>query len=337
MSPRSAIYAALMLLAAQVAFGAAVEHTATLETFAGEVKVLKGGTAPVAPAMRMVLRSKDVIYTGKDSTATIVFPDGSAIQLEPKTRFAIQLLEYADGQRRRSFSLHYGAVVAKISRFFGVGSKASISTPTAVAAARGTGFRLSYDPLMKLTILSVADGTVEFTCGGVTTLCHAGETLTAKGNHAGRRQGTPQTMGLLAGTLIALALFENQPSTGPPSILEPRLAAEAPAEPPAPEPAPPPIIAALEATPPVIDPEPVVLIPAPEPTIPPQIVSGRSMDWTMPGIFGAGVLAAVLSGGGRAGSDAPVPVPEPGSLLAMIIGISGLAAGIRRSKLKVGS
>lgn len=338
MSPRSAIYAVLMLLASQLAFGATAEHTATLETFAGEVKVLKGGATSVTPTLRMVLRSKDVLYTGKDSSATIVFPDGSAIQLEPKTRFTVQLLEYTHGQRRRSFSLQYGAVVARVSRFFGVGSKASISTPSAVAAARGTGFRLSYDPLIQLTILSVLDGTVEFTRGGVTTLCHAGETLTAKGNHAKRRQGTPQTMGLLAGTLIALALFENQSSTETPSILAPRLAAEAPAEPPAPEPAPP-IIPAFEPTPPVIDPEPVVLIPAPEPTIPPQIGSGRSMDWTMPGILGAGVLAAVLSGGGGVRSDAPslAPVPEPGSLLAMSIAISGLAAGIRRSKLKVGS
>ena len=329
----------VIILTAQIAFGA-TEHAATLEAFAGEVKVLQGGTASVTPALRMVLRSKDVIYTGKSSTATIVFPDGSAIQLEPKTRFTVQLLEYVPGgPRRRSFALQYGAVVARISHFFGVGSKASISTPTAVAAARGTGFRLSYDPLTKLTILSVADGTVEFTCGGVTILCHAGESIIAKGHKMGGPQETPQTIDSFASSLGVMGAFEAQQPAEPLPALEPVLPAETrgPTET---APQPPAPILPVE---PVVLPSTANVTPAEMPTPPPfaptppeQVHQTQAMDWTLPGILGAGVLAAVLlqnDSGSRV--DIPLPpttVPEPASLLVLIVGISGFAGMVIRKR-----
>ena len=325
----------LLALAAQVAFGATAEHTATLEAFAGEVKILKGGTASAPPSVRMALRSKDVVYTGKDSAATIVFPDGSAVQLEPKTRFTIQLLEYSQGQRRRSFTLHYGAVVARISRFFGVGSKASIATPTAVAAARGTGFRLSYDALTQLTILSVSDGTVEFTCGGITTMCGAGETIIAKGHKPGPPQGTPETMGTFAGQIAALATFEQAPVNETPSVLEavvPQLITPA-----QPEPTPTPTTPVPEGVfmlPETNEPptQPTATMPPFTPNLPQPQKEMRRMDWTLPGILGAGVLAAVLTGGGGSRGEPTAPVPEPGSLMALGIGVSGIIGMAIRSR-----
>jgi hypothetical protein len=331
----------LFVFASNVAFGATAEHTATLEAFTGEVKILQGGTTSVTPALRMVLRSKDVVYTGKASSATIVFSDGSAIQLEPKTRFIVQLLEYAGGQRRRSFSLNYGTVIARISRFFGAGSKASIATPTAVAAARGTGFRLTYDALTMLTILSVTDGTVEYTCGGVTTLCHAGETIVSRGSSPGKLGNTPPDAGSqFLEDMMNLSMYETPPTITPPSVLENALPPEPTVNPPR---------QPIEPTPPLTT-EPVIIPPtgpppAPSPpppftpTAPPEGQQNSQVqraNWALPGILGAGVLAAVLSGGGGSRGGEPVqPIPEPSVLLAMGLGISGLAAGIRRSRLKV--
>ena len=340
--PGACLAIILLVLASHVAFGATAEHTATLEAFTGEVKILQGGTTSVTPTLRMVLRSKDVVYTGKASSATIVFSDGSAIQLEPKTRFIVQLLEYAGGQRRRSFSLNYGTVIARISRFFGAGSKASIATPTAVAAARGTGFRLTYDALTMLTILSVTDGTVEYTCGGVTTLCHAGETIVSRGSSPGELSDTPPDAGSqFLEDIINLSIYETPPAITPPSVLENVLPPEPTVNPPR---------QPIEPTPPLTT-EPVIIPPtenppqeAPNPpppftpTAPPggqQNPQVQGANWALPGIIGAGVLAAVLSGGGSRGGEPVQPIPEPSSLLAMGLGISGLAAGIRRSRLKV--
>ena len=318
--------AILFALASHVAFGAPAEHAATLEAFAGEVKVLQGGTTPATPTLQMFLRCKDVIYTGKSSSATIVFPDGSAIQLEPKTRFTIQLLEYAGGQRRRSFSLHYGSVVARISHFFGAGSKASISTPTAVAAARGTGFRLSYDALTALTTLAVTDGTVEFTCGGIMTLCHAGETIFARGRVPGTPQETsPDTQGQFLQQMNGLEAYEIAPTAILPSVTETPPPTEAPTN--RTEQTEPPV--ALLVVPLVLLPKtnpPPTELPSPPPFTPaPQGSNSQiqGMNWTVPGILGAGILAAVMSGGGSRG-DSIQPVPEPGGLLVLGVGITGL-------------
>src|SRR5205823_5291823 len=117
----------------------------------------------------------DVIRTGADSTATLVFPDGSAVQVEPNTEFQVRLLDYArGGERDRSFMVRSGSIVAHVSKFFGGQSRATMCTPTTVAAVRGTGFRVQYDPQRKETFVQVADGKV-----AVRTA--AGETATQKG------------------------------------------------------------------------------------------------------------------------------------------------------------
>lgn len=190
------------------------ELTAQLEAFTGDVQVFKGGESPpVVPDGKMTLRNKDVIATGDDGMATVVFPDGSAIQLSPKTRFTVVLLDFArSGRRNRSFMVDYGSVVARVSHFFGAESRATVYTPTAVAAARGTGFRIGHDFPKKKTLLEVGEGTIEFQCGESTVFCEEGQTVESTGTRMGLAQPmSADALQHLMEVLDSLAAYESAP------------------------------------------------------------------------------------------------------------------------------
>jgi len=208
------LVAAIILLVADGVRRENRELTALLDTFTGDVQVFKGGESPsVVPEGKMTLRNKDVITTGDDSSATVVFPDGSAIQLEPKTRFTVVLLDFARGGRRnRSFMVDYGSVVARVSHFFGAESRATIYTPTAVAAARGTGLRIGHQLPKQKSLLEVGDGTVEFQCGESTVFCEEGQTVESTGTRMGAvHPMSPDALQHLKEVLDSLAAYESAP------------------------------------------------------------------------------------------------------------------------------
>lgn len=145
------------------------ELSARIASMRGQVLVTKGGqTAGVSATPNSTLEEKDVVMTGPDGEVTIVFPDGSSILVEPGSRFEVRLLGFSRGEvRDRSFVVQVGSAVARFSQRFGKGSRGVISTPTAVAAVRGTAFRVAYDPgtsrrVAPLTYVAVVEGTVEF-------------------------------------------------------------------------------------------------------------------------------------------------------------------------------
>ena len=139
------------------------EFRTVLKSFSGQVTISSNGGADINATEDAELRDKDVIKTGPGATATLAFSDGSAVQLEENTEFEVRLLDYTrGGNRDRSFMLRSGSAVSQVSKFFGKDSRATVCTPTAVAAVRGTGFRVTFDPAKKETYLQVVDGTVEF-------------------------------------------------------------------------------------------------------------------------------------------------------------------------------
>ncbi len=192
----------------------AKEFKATLVAFTGSVTVFQHADNRSVPAsLNMALRDKDVVRTGANSTATLVFPDGSAIQLEPNTEFEVRLLDFVrGGVRDRSFMVRFGAAVAYVSQFFGARSQATVCTPTAVAAVRGTGFRVVYDPYNKQTVVQVVDGAVRFRTPITETASQPGQMATAIGYQLGTVQGLPQgTQQILAATVNQLRRFEQPP------------------------------------------------------------------------------------------------------------------------------
>ena len=141
------------------------EMRARAFTVTGQVNVVTETTQGTGPARPLTVNGElsggDVVTTGPGASATLVFPDGSSVLVEQNTEFEVRLLDYTrDGRRDRTFQVRAGSVIANVSRFFGVGSQATICTPTAVAAVRGTGFRVVYSPAQRESYIQVVDGAV---------------------------------------------------------------------------------------------------------------------------------------------------------------------------------
>ena len=188
------------------------EFTANLAAFAGQVAVYLGGKAtPAAPKTAMPLATKDLVTTAVDGTATVAFPDGSAVLVEPYTQFEVRLMDYGRTDvRDRSILVRSGAVVARVSKRFGLRSQTSICTPTAVAAARGTGFLVAYNPRTRDTFVSVVDGTVDFRTSGGSLQVGPGQAALARGGDPPALQ-PPGAQDRVRAAFDQLARFEQPP------------------------------------------------------------------------------------------------------------------------------
>lgn len=203
----------LLLTLAAVAFAIALldgarreygEFYASLASFQPQVAVRRSkNKLPVTE--KMPLQNKDAVSTAANGTATVAFPDGSAILVQPNTKFEIQLLDYNRGPKRdRSFLLRSGEVFTRISKLFGKKGQTLICTPNAVAAARGTGFSVRFDPSANSTFVEVIDGVVALRNAGGRIEIKKGQTGTATGNqppflgNVGRPQALTQRFTSLA-------------------------------------------------------------------------------------------------------------------------------------------
>ncbi len=208
---------ALVVFVALVADGIrreSKEFKAILVAFSGSVQVMLHERGQWVPASQnMALRDKDLVRTGQQSSATLVFPDGSAIQLEPNTEFEVRLLDFArGGLRDRSFMVRFGSAIAYVSQFFGVRSQATVCTPTAVAAVRGTGFRVVYDPVNQQTVVQVIEGSVHFRTPIAETPSQPGQATSASGYQLASVVVLPSSaQRMLAAQIAFLRRFEQPP------------------------------------------------------------------------------------------------------------------------------
>ncbi|MCS7191643.1 MAG: FecR family protein [Armatimonadetes bacterium] len=194
------------------------EFKANLVAYSGQVWVQRANTQNwIAPEANMALQDRDLVRTGINGMATLVFPDGSAIQLEPNTEFEVRLLDFfRGGIRDRSFMVRMGAVTAYVSQFFGAKSQATVCTPTAVAAVRGTGFRVVYDPNARQTYLQVVEGAVQFKTPISEVMSQAGQ----MGGAAGYQLQATQTLPTSAQRMLAASVSTLRQYEKPPSLLQ---------------------------------------------------------------------------------------------------------------------
>jgi len=192
------------------------ELTARVVDVKGQTMLQKSGAGPMTSVtLKTVLNEKDVVFTGPTGESTLAFPDGSAILIEPNSRFEVRLLGFSRGEvRDRSFIVHFGSAVAHFSKQFGKGSRGALSSPTAVAAVRGTGFRVFYDPdpSRKQTYLAVVEGTVQFRTGAGSDQVIANQLCVATGPQLQPTQVLPLApQQRIAAQVQALRRYERTP------------------------------------------------------------------------------------------------------------------------------
>lgn len=135
--------------------------TAELAAFRGNVQVVRGTEA--RPVMKgMELSEGDIIETGPNGFATLVLPDASHVSLPSSSRIRLARLRQvpmSDSIDRR-FTLEQGRSEAKVTPMTNPASRFLITTPVAVAAVRGTQFRVTYTPSELKAVTEVTEGKV---------------------------------------------------------------------------------------------------------------------------------------------------------------------------------
>src|ERR1043166_8775074 len=165
-TPRS-VMVGLGLLAV-LAFSAAAEAqmrpgSAELVRATGRVALMPKGQAAWTPAtVGARLVEGDQIRALAGGSADLNLPDGSTILVAENSRFAVTKLDFDTANRDRDFSVHLvaGKVRAQVQQA-GVTlartrqSNFNISTPTGVAAVRGTIVIMAHNPATQETLTFV--------------------------------------------------------------------------------------------------------------------------------------------------------------------------------------
>ena len=145
-----------MVVASSVA---ATERVAQLSKVAGEVEITRAEDGRVDPARQVGPRVRggsvfagDVVATGAGASATLVFGDGTRVDLEANTRLTIKEVDlsrlYAQGKSDkpigRTIKLLAGDIYSEIAKNPEIATE--FETPSGVAAVKGTRISLSVNP-----------------------------------------------------------------------------------------------------------------------------------------------------------------------------------------------
>ncbi len=135
--------------------------TATVAAFRGDVRVIRDGE--IRPAARgFELREGDEIETGPNGFVTLALPDESRVSLPSASRVAVERLRQVlltDSLDRR-FTLRHGQSDMKVTPMANPASRFLITTPVAVAAVRGTEYRVEFTPADMRAVTEVTEGRV---------------------------------------------------------------------------------------------------------------------------------------------------------------------------------
>ena len=111
----------------------------------GTVKVIRAGIEVVIAAGDAAVEG-DTITTGKGASAQVHFLDATAVRIGENTELKVIQKEISRRGSKTLLHLSKGVVRARIIRKLSKESYFYVSTPSAVAGARGTEFVLFYDP-----------------------------------------------------------------------------------------------------------------------------------------------------------------------------------------------
>ena len=164
------------LLSAAPAPAQVRQDQAKLANVVGQVEVLRRGAAAWQPAKAgMPLSAGDEVRAAQDSGAEIVMVDGSIVMVFARSRLQIRQLTSEAQTRTSMFHLVVGLVRYVVSQagVTLVGTRQNqftISTPTAVMAARGTDGILGYSAAAAVAATPAVPPAAAAGGGGQTTL-----------------------------------------------------------------------------------------------------------------------------------------------------------------------
>ncbi len=160
---RKLTYRHLLLFAGTLALIAlpaiAEERVAQLNKVAGTVEITRAASGQVDQARQMGPRVRggsvfagDVIATSAGAAATLVFSDGTLVNLEENTRLTVKTVDlsklFAEGKTDkpigRTIKLLAGDIYSEIAKNPEIATE--FETPSGVAAVKGTIITLSVSP-----------------------------------------------------------------------------------------------------------------------------------------------------------------------------------------------
>jgi hypothetical protein len=177
----------------------------------GSVKVQRPGLQPADLQIKDRIVGNDIIVTGPASFAVVQFSDNCVVQVQENTRFKILSAEKND----RDLYVQEGQVLTKLMRTGD--NSATVRTPTAIAAVRGTQFSVNYR--QGGTQVAVSEGKVAVKAASTDETGKAltqskEETITAAGNTAEVTAAPQKTAGEEAKLVVNVrAITENEKQT----------------------------------------------------------------------------------------------------------------------------
>ena len=152
---------AVVLLCGLAAGGTALaqERVAQLSQVAGKVTIGRAGNGKVDEARALGPRilngsvfAGDVVVTDPGATATVLFTDGTAVEVKEKTRLTIEEHDLsalmkagkAAKPKGRTIRVLAGDILAKVAPNAEIATE--FETPAGVAAVKGTELSISVDP-----------------------------------------------------------------------------------------------------------------------------------------------------------------------------------------------
>jgi hypothetical protein len=165
---RLAVVSLLVLAAGPLPAQAQQPPAAVVSAITGRVEVLsKGQTAWQAARLGTRVFEGDEVRAFAGASAELRLPDTSIVSVAENSRFVVTKLDYTPQNQMRAAIFHLA--VGKIRGFIAQAAVRlvqarqntfAISTPTAVAAVRGSEVFASFDPATGATTFYVSSGTV---------------------------------------------------------------------------------------------------------------------------------------------------------------------------------
>lgn len=153
----------------------------------GQVSIISKEAVARQASLRQGVFPHDVIKTGTDSSAKVLFDDNTLLSVTENSQVEITEYIYDPDTAKRStiLKMAQGKLKVLIAEFYAAtGSRFEVHTPTAVAAARGTEYVVFTSVVggQTVTTVAVTSGSVTVTSGGVSVTVPAGSFTTAAPN-----------------------------------------------------------------------------------------------------------------------------------------------------------